>query len=455
MASKQAKRQILNRTIFTSYDNLIALRGMNSETVDLIYLDPPFNSKKSYQAPIGTERHDKGYPVEVEGGEFGDRFKLGKVDPFVQQAMKDTWILNTINIQHLDELHAADELQVHEIIIAGGLSGGEPTMAYLLFMAVRLLEMRRVLKPDGSIYLHCDQTESHGLKLLMDAIFGRQNFRNEIIWAYTGPSNPNIRQFPRKHDNILWYSKGENWTFNSDDVRVPYKDPNQSLRKAMDAGRGIGDDEVERYRARGKIVQDWWPDIALAVRSPQERVGYPTQKPLALLERIISASSNPGEVVFDPFAGCATAAVAAERLDRQWIAADWIDKAAELVKYRLRRIGLDTAADNVIHRTDVPLRTDLGRLPPLDGAMKGKLYFDKGNRLCEGCKKPFNISNLDFDHIVPKSMGGTDHIQNLQLMCGNCNSRKQDGDMTVLQERRLRDRTVPIVLNVDKRKGKR
>ena len=172
----------------------------------------------------------------------------------------------------------------------------------------------------------------------MDAIFGEKNFRNEIVWCYTGPGSPYMRQFNRKHDTLFWYSKGKKWTFNRDDMRVPYKDPNQTLRRAMDGGRGISDEEAQEYRFRGKVLETWWINIAVAVRSPNERLGYPTQKPLALYDRIIKASSDEGDIVLDPFAGCGTTIEAALTNNRRVIGIDILPFALRLInRYRVRR----------------------------------------------------------------------------------------------------------------------
>ncbi len=214
-------------------------------------------------------------------------------------------------------------------------------LSYTSYMAERLFMMHRILKQTGSIYLHCDPYASHYLKLIMDAIFGEKNYRNEIVWCYTGPGSPHMRQFNRKHDIIFWYSKGDTWTFNKDNVRVPYKDPKQTLRRAMDAGQGIDSHEVQRYRNRGKVLESYWTDIALAVRSPKERLGYPTQKPLKLYERIIKASSNPGDLVLDPFAGCGTTIEAAKKNGRDVIGIDILPFALRLInRYRLAPNGI-------------------------------------------------------------------------------------------------------------------
>ncbi len=173
------------------------------------------------------------------------------------------------------------------------------------------------MKDTGSIYLHCDPTASHYLKLLMDSIFGRANFRNEIVWAYRGGGSPR-KDFGRRHDIILRYAIGASFTFNPDPVRVPYQA--EGLNRADDSmwGRHRGTTKVYKPHPLGKVPEDWWIMNPLNANSP-ERIGYPTQKPLALLERIISASSNEGDVALDPFCGCATACVAAENLGRRWI----------------------------------------------------------------------------------------------------------------------------------------
>ena len=201
-------------------------------------------------------------------------------------------------------------------------------------MAERLLAMKRVLKPTASIFLHCDPTASHYLKAVMDAIFEKNNFRNEIVWAYTGPGSPGMRQFNRKHDIIFWYNVGKEWVFNRDKVRIPHKALNTNKRGAMisDALTPEGRDE---YLAKGKIPESWWPDISPVGRLKSERLGYPTQKPLALLDRIIKASSNPCDVILDPFCGCGTTVHAAEALGRQWIGVDISRFSTELMRQRI------------------------------------------------------------------------------------------------------------------------
>ena len=391
-------------TVWTG-DNLHIMRGMNDACVDLIYLDPPFNSNRNYAAPIGSK---------AAGAAF-----------------KDAWTLSDIDVHEHGEL-ADRSPAVYKVIDAARDTHGKGMMSYLIMMALRLIETHRILKDTGSIYLHCDPTASHYLKLVMDGIFGRQNFRNEIVWAYTGPGSPRMRQFNRKHDTILWYAKGKIWTFNRDDVRLPYKDPNQRPRKAFDTGKSFEPAEIEAMRKRGKVAEDWWNDIAVAVRSPKERIGYPTQKPLKLLERIIKASSSPGDMVLDPFCGCATTLVAADRLDRQWAGVDLSPLAVKLVKQRIAADRGLWGGPTVLDKP--PLRTDLGALPNYR-THRHRLYgLQEG--ICAGCDTHFPFKIMEADHILPRSKGGTDHFDNLQLLCSHCNRSK--GSRTMAEWRASR-----------------
>ena len=387
-----------DKTIWTG-DNLDILRGINSECVDLIYLDPPFNSNRAYEAPVGSA---------AAGAAF-----------------KDSWTLTDLDEAWLG-LIADQQPAIYQLLMAARLTHGKGMQAYLCMMAVRLLEMRRVLKPAGSLYLHCDPTAGAYLRALLDAVFGQANFRNELVWCYTGPSNTR-RWFPRKHDTVLFYVKSNEATFDRDAVRVPYKSLNIQHAVASPEQGGIGGkltpDTVESYRAQGKVVEDWWPDISPVGRLRQERTGYPTQKPLALLERIIAASSNPGDVILDPFAGCATACVAAEKLSRQWVGIDLSAKAVELVNIRLRDFMGSLFHDRLVTaRTDIPRRTDIGEVPPY--RQQKHVLFGQQEGQCAGCETEFPFRAFTVDHIVPRSRGGTDHPENLQLLCSHCNSVK-------------------------------
>ena len=217
-------------------------------------------------------------------------------------------------------------------------------------MAIRLIECKKVLKDTGSIYLHCDPTMSHYLKLIMDCIFGENNFRNELIWCYKGASEMKFA-FPKKHDIILFYAKTTLTKLNYDEIRVPYKDNNKKIAKWADG--------IHKKHPFGTKCLDWFSDIPSFMTASQskERVGYPTQKPLALLNRIIKASSNEGDVILDPFCGCATTCISAEILNRNWIGIDISYKAFELVKERLKKEVKQDLLDwdkKIIFRTDTP-----------------------------------------------------------------------------------------------------
>jgi len=384
---------IKNRTIFTG-DNLDILRGMDSQSIDLIYLDPPFNSNRHYEAPIGSE---------AAGAEF-----------------KDAWTLDDLDLAS-QELWGERDLPLNKLVDVVGCLGGKGDKSYLIYMALRLLEMSRILKDTGAIYLHCDPTMSHSLKLLLDAIFGKNNFRNEIIWCYTGPRN-SPRSFSKKHDVIFFYAKSDNHFFNI--IRVQHKSG------VHNSGQVFGDNKIGnefskgRMENKGKQLEDWWVDIWSTDRYRKELTGYPTQKPLALLQRIILASCPANGIVLDPFCGCATSCIAAEDMGRQWIGIDISSKAVKLVKVRAEgRFSLFP----VIHRTDIPKRN----LPPRSKQIKNTLY-GKQEGFCKSCNVHFRASNLTIDHIIPTSKGGADSNGNLQLLCHYCNSVKGDRPMEYL-----------------------
>ncbi len=436
-----------NRTVWTG-DNLDILRGMNSDTVDLIYLDPPFNSNKDYAAPVGSE---------AAGAAF-----------------KDTWSLSDLDVAWMG-LVADEEPEVADLLETAGRTHSKGMQSYLTMMAVRLLEMRRVLKDTGSIYLHCDPTASHYLKALMDAILGRNQFRNEIIWERTTGRKAG-RQYGRAHDTILFYTASSKSTWEAPTVpqtetTVKGHDLMQDdgglyrLSDLSGAGAGperrFGDREIappvgrhwmfdqagiDQLSQEGRIsfsrngrprlktylrdlpgisVRDIWTDIQPINAAAEERVGYPTQKPLALLERIIAASSNEGDVVLDPFCGCATACVAAEKLERQWVGIDLSEKAVELVNLRLRgALGDLFHYGFVTTRTDIPRRTDIDA--PKNYRQNAHVLYGEQEGCCAGCGTHFEFRHFEVDHVIPRSRGGTDHIENLQLLCGSCNRIKGD-----------------------------
>ena len=224
-----------NRTIFEG-DNLDVMRGINDECIDLIYLDPPFNSNRNYAAPIGSK---------AAGAAF-----------------KDTWDLTDVDEAWHNEI-AETDLPLYKIIDASQHSHGSGMKSYLIMMAVRLLEMRRILKSTGSIYLHCDPTASHYLKLLMDAVFGVQNFRNEIIWTYVASPSTTVKDFPRKHDTVLRYTKSGEWTFNADDIRIPYAESSVNRAKyAANASQVLAGTQIV-LEPVDKLLQ---PDSRMDVR---------------------------------------------------------------------------------------------------------------------------------------------------------------------------------------------
>ena len=384
-------------TVWTG-DNLPVMRGMNSESVDLIYLDPPFNSNRTYEAPIGSK---------AAGAAF-----------------KDAWTLDDIDVHEHGEL-ADRSPATYAVIEAARQAHGKGMQSYLVFMAVRLLELRRVLKPTGSIYLHCDPTAGHYLKLLMDSVFGSAQHRNEIVWCYTGPGSPGMRQFNRKHDTIHWYSTGETWTFNADAVRIDHHGKTRANFK--DGLRGSGFVEGNYELAEGKIPESWWAQtkgngLAIAARQQKQYVGYPTQKPIALLERIIRASSSEDDMVLDPFCGCATALVAADRLQRQWAGIDLSPLAIKLVNERIAEDRGDMPWGGATAVTAPPKRTDLGDLSNYR-THRHRLYGEQEG-VCAGCNTHFPFRVMDVDHMLPRSKGGTDHPDNLQLLCSGCNRSK-------------------------------
>ncbi|WP_419944719.1 DNA methyltransferase [Candidatus Poriferisodalis sp.] len=395
---------------------------MNSETVDLIATDPPFNKGKDFHATPDSL---------AAGAKFQDRWSWA-------DDIEGDWI---------DQLED-DWPDVWHVIGAARSSWGDDLGAFLCFMAVRLVEMHRILKLTGSIYLHCDPTASHYLKQLMDAIFGRKQFRNEVVWCYRGGGVPR-NAFARKHDLLLFYAAGRDNTFHRQ--HVPYSEASQAL---VSSRGGVSIDGRERDLERGASMPDWWTDInSLQTWSP-ERYGYPTQKPLPLYERIIAASSDPGDIVFDPFCGCATTPVAAERQGRQWVGIDIWDRAHQAVLDRMQAETLavpdaDATDDRLFTFGEVtyanapPARTDDGetaapflqvteRVQEPDGPRwtRAQMYehlVAQHGRVCQGCDRIFDDERyLQLDHNTPRADGGINHISNRVLLCGPCNQLKSN-----------------------------
>ena len=368
-------------------DNLAILREhIDDASVDLIYLDPPFNSARSYNVLF---KHERGDAAEAQ-----------------LKAFDDTWHWGQEAEHTFHELVTQGSPPVANMIGAmRQFIGDNQMMAYLVMMAARLVELHRVLKPTGSLYLHCDPTASHYLKVILDTVFGVQNYRDEIIWKRTSAHANVSQKFGVVHDTIYFYSASNSYTWNQQHVsydaeyvdtffdqiddngrRYARRDLTASMQRASTGQiyewKGITPppsrcwamtkermDELDRAgrihwpkktggmpRLKlypedlpGVPMQDIWSDIKTMHNLSAERLGYPTQKPVALLERIISASSNPGDVVLDPFCGCGTTIAAAQKLGRHWIGIDITNLAIALQKYRLQdAYGLEAGRDYLV-----------------------------------------------------------------------------------------------------------
>ena len=382
----------MTNTLYTG-DNLYILNGMNSESVDLIYLDPPFNSKRIYSAPVGSKS---------AGASFKDMWSWQDIDEYYLEGLRDYPLM-------VEFIHSIDDRAMK---------------AYITYMAQRLVELYRVLKATGSIYLHIDPTASHYLKVIMDKIFGKNNFRNEIVWHYYNIASTSKTFFGRKHDIILFYAKGKKNIFNFDNVRDNYSENSNWVKHG-----GYAKDDRYKPNPKGKLPHDVWA-IPTINNMSKERTGYPTQKPLTLLRRIIEASSDEGDVVFDPFCGCATAMVAAQQLNRRWIGIDIEAKAADIL---IQRLSDDAGFfKDFIHTFDIPLRTDIIEISANDTPLKERLYKEQ-NKACNGCETEMDIQHFEVDHIIPQSKGGGNYYENYQLLCGNCNRIKGNRPMEYLR----------------------
>jgi site-specific DNA-methyltransferase (adenine-specific) len=310
-------------------DNLDILRKkIKDETVDLCYIDPPFNSKRNYNQIYN---------------------RIGNEDRAQAQAFMDTWKWDELANSGYTEILANEEgrfaSQLVELIKGlHGVLGMGSLLAYLVSMSLRVTEIQRVLKTTGNFYLHCDPTASHYLKLVLDAVFCSRggDFVNEVIWGYSiGGKSKNA--FGRKHDVILYYAKSaDDHVFNEAGAVIPRK-PNSHMRVGIDTDEREFQEKTDRktgkvyryYLDEGKIAEDYWTDIETLNREDRERLGYPTQKPEALLERIIKTSSDEGGVVLDAYCGCGTTVAVAQRLNRKWTGIDITYQSISLVLRRL------------------------------------------------------------------------------------------------------------------------
>jgi site-specific DNA-methyltransferase (adenine-specific) len=320
-------------------DNLEILRKREyfpDNSIDLIYLDPPFSSKKNYNLLF----KESDYYSEAQIKAFSDTWHWGKV-------AEDT----------LQDIRLNAQLTISKLIEAmiDGIGRNDIT-AYLVMMTARLIELRRVLKPTGSLYLHCDPTASHYLKLILDQIFGAVNFQNEVIWYYCG-AGVSPKRFGRRHDVIFFYTKSPNWAFYPNGVRTAYAGATiERFKHYIGNIRDGKDFGIQTLHPEGKHPDDVW-EISIVAPSAKERLGYPTQKPLALVERIIKASSKEGDVVLDPFCGCGTAIVAAHKLNRRWIGIDITHLAIRVMRKRLNDTfpGIQEGVDYTIKGEPVDL----------------------------------------------------------------------------------------------------
>ena len=390
MAASDMLKMPLTKSHLFYGDNLEIMRThIPDESIDLIYLDPPFNSDANYnilfKAPTGEQSQ-----AQIE-------------------AFEDTWHWVTATEEAFDEIMSSGNTLASEMVRAmRGALGENDLMAYLVMMAVRMLELHRVLKLTGSLYLHCDPAASHYLKILLDAVFGAKNFRSEIIWQRT-PAHSSAKRYAPVHDVLLYYQKtaARTWNeprveyerayldkyykFDDGDGRLHWRaditgaglrtgdsgkpwrghDPSKIHRhwaipkeviadavgvekaatmtsqEKLDVLDGLGAvyipetdgmPQYKRYRSqlKGKALGDLWTDVDRINPVGSERLGYPTQKPLALLDRIIAASSNPGDVILDPFCGCGTSIHSGQKLDRRWIGIDVTHLAISLIEKRLK-----------------------------------------------------------------------------------------------------------------------
>ena len=402
-------------------DNLEILQTLPSESVDLAYLDPPFNSKAGYNMLFKTPD--------------------GKGSIAQTRAFADIWHWGPAAEENYNVVMESGH-QMAEIM--RGLVqtfGKNDVTAYLVMMAARLLETHRILKQTGSIYLHCDPTASHYLKVVMDAIFGAENFRNEIIWKRTNSTKEQTKQFGRQHDVIFWFSKSDKYAYNrvgktvdeksrrpfrydDGDGRGPYQ--TIALSNTTESGgfakmktwewRGVtarwiyGKEMLDqwwddglivktrggKYRkkdywsdkvVRGDAVTDIWADADVAPIQAKERLGYPTQKPTALLERIIRSSTNDGDVILDPFCGCGTAIEAAQKLNRKWMGIDVTHLAIGLIEQRMK-----DAFDMTVDVRGSPIDMEGAR----DLARRNKFQFEQW-------------AVMRIPHMRPKEKPGGDH----------------------------------------------
>ena len=522
----------VNRGVYIA-DNLDFLRSLNTGCIDLVNIDPPFAKNDTFtgnnlkpplsDAEIATEQR----LLARWGIQSAEQARAAGITwPELQRrgaGYKDYW--NWDDDVHSDWVTSIEATHpaVSKLLDATRHIHGEDTAAYLCFMAIRLIEIHRVLKPTGSLYLHCDHSANAYLRQLLDGIFGngegnKPGFRNEIIWSHQGSWVQPEDHFPRRHDTILWYTKSKQYTFHpgyEDDAvsQMNYKrwqkfltPDNQILGRHMPDhdkrfatylnafrkkyGREPQDDDVVMEITGSRIGTVQYVKV-VDPKTP-ERTGYPTQKPVALAERTIKASSNPGDIVLDCFAGCAYTALAAERLGRRWVACDQNTRAWTVVKRQFNKPQLAVLACNdevpgqqvltgqpavtvhgpaqLPHRVS-PVEYEVKELKPqprsykqADRPLMGRqemlealLGLSHGQAWCCGLVIRNEDGSLDYgnyqlDHIIPKSVGGDDDIKNRAPLCPAHNLLKSARDIDLeelrtevmyLGEGKVHPRTLP------------
>ena len=385
--------------------HLVKKHGENP-FIDLIYIDPPFNSKRNYNILF----------QDLINEENGKKITAQK------EAFRDTWsnveISDTLEqMQHLDNLNIYRFLNENRHIFT------DSQMSYLTMMSIRIYYMRHLLKDTGSFYLHCDPTMSHYLKILLDIIFGVKNFRNEIVWWYKGNSIPKYN-YPRKHDIIFFYTKTEDFTFLPNRILIPYSDLTLKRYNHVDAdGRRYKISALKNgkqetiYMKEGKYCDDVFE---IPICRGGESLGYPTQKPETLLERIIKASSNEGDVVADFFCGCGTSITVAEKLKRHWIGVDINHLAIGLVEEK-RLKPLKTKYKVEGFPKDIKQAEILAKEKPFEFERWIVEYVLKGHKTKKTGDGGFDGHiSLEFKSVIDNQVENEKHLCILEVKGGSC-----------------------------------
>ena len=514
-----AELNVPDRTFFEG-DNLAILQGINSESVDLIATDPPFNKRRNMSGSAGK------YPDQWYWADGHTHTAACPADCRLRAVQRE-WLEEIEALGKIAESQKGAQARrdaaryngLVATIEAARLTHDDGIAAFLCFLSVRLLECHRILKPTGSIYLHCDHSANGYIRMAMDAIFGtgtnsKPGFRNEIVWRkYAGRKNNATRKFSTQHETIFFYGKSASARFNvqydpisQDEVKKKYKftDENGRLYRLAWGRRFQTTGENRRIyldEQPGSAIGSLWVEDGLQLNtSSAERTNWPTQKPISLMQRIIAASSNPGDMVLDPFAGCATTLVACENMGqgqrRRWIG---IDRAAMAKVHVLNRL-LDTDSRNAavpVHKVDgndddgvydeaefqkalaanqwamrlettPPQRTDAGETAP-DFATPYRpttrpkttftydemldKYFARWLYQCAGCGKPaptypngkVDTGDFQLDHLTPRDLNDpdTDELDNRCALCAKCNRKKSNRlTLTGLQIQNVKDKEI-------------